>query len=180
MTTPVPGLGTSVSTLSVEISSSGSSASIVLALGLQPLGDRPLGDGDAHLRHDDVDDRAGGHQYAASSRSPAATVSTCGMKAFSSGGENGTGVSGRGDPLHRRVERLERLLGDRGRDLGAEAAGARVLVQDEHLGRLLDAGEHRLLVPRHHRAQVDTSTETSSLRELLGRLVGGVAPSRPT
>ncbi len=29
MTTPVPGLGTSVSTLSVEISSSGASASIV-------------------------------------------------------------------------------------------------------------------------------------------------------
>ena len=38
VTTPVPGLGTSVSTLSVEISSSGWSASIVLALGLQPLG----------------------------------------------------------------------------------------------------------------------------------------------
>ena len=54
-TTPVAGLGTSVSTLSVEISSSDSSASIVLALLLEPLRDRPLGDGDAHLGHDDVD-----------------------------------------------------------------------------------------------------------------------------
>ncbi len=33
-----------------------------LALGLQPLDDRSLGDRDAHLRHDDLDDRAGGHQ----------------------------------------------------------------------------------------------------------------------
>ena len=32
-----------------------------LAFLLQPLEDRPLGDGDAHLGHDDVDDR-GGHQ----------------------------------------------------------------------------------------------------------------------
>ena len=32
-----------------------------LALGLEPLRDRALGDGDAHLGHDDVDERAGGH-----------------------------------------------------------------------------------------------------------------------
>src|SRR5581483_4144013 len=64
------------------------------ALVLQPLRDRPLRDGDAHLRHDDVDRGAGRHQYAASSLSSAATVSTCGMYAFSSGGENGTGASG--------------------------------------------------------------------------------------
>jgi hypothetical protein len=69
----------------------------MLALGLQPLRDRPLGHGDAHLRHDDVDGGFGSHgdQYSASSRSPAATSSTCGMNAFSSGGENGTGVSAR-------------------------------------------------------------------------------------
>src|SRR4029078_10528391 len=61
---------------------------------LEPLGDRPLRDGDAHLRHDDVEDGRGGHQYSAISLSPATTSSTCGMNAFSSGGENGTGVSG--------------------------------------------------------------------------------------
>ena len=33
-----------------------------------------------------------------------------------------------GDPLHRRIEVLERLLGDRRGDLAAEAAGQRVLV----------------------------------------------------
>src|SRR5207244_2073570 len=66
----------------------------LLALLLEPLRDRPLRDGDAHLGHDDVDRLRGGHQYSASSRSPAATPSTCGMNAFSSAGENGTGVSG--------------------------------------------------------------------------------------
>ena len=60
---PDAGLGTSVSILSVEISSSGSSASIVLALLLQPLRDRPLGDGHAHLRHDDVDCGLRGHRF---------------------------------------------------------------------------------------------------------------------
>src|SRR5207244_8528537 len=66
----------------------------VLALLLEPLRDRPLRDGDAHLRHDDVDRGPSSHQYSASSRRPATTSSTCGMKAFSSEGENGTGVSG--------------------------------------------------------------------------------------
>ena len=60
-TTPSPGLGTSVSTLSVEISSSGSSRPIVLALRLEPLRDRPLGDGHAHLGHDDFGLRSGRH-----------------------------------------------------------------------------------------------------------------------
>src|SRR6187551_966901 len=40
---------------------------------------------------------------------------------------------GSGDPLHRCVEIRDALLGDRRGDLPAEAAGARVLVQDEHL-----------------------------------------------
>src|SRR6185437_8185375 len=66
----------------------------LLALLLEPLRDRPLGDGDAHLGHDDVDGGFSGHQYSANSLSPATTSSTCGMNAFSSGGENGTGVSG--------------------------------------------------------------------------------------
>ena len=62
---------------------------------------------------------------------------------------------GRGDALRRRVEILEGLLGDRRRDLGAEPAGERVLVQDDHLRRLSHRGEHGLPVPRQDRAQVD-------------------------
>src|SRR5262249_20762179 len=73
----------------------------LLALLLEPLGDRPLGDRDAHLGHDDVDRGGGSHQYSASSLRPAATPSTCGMYAFSSGGENGTGEWGAGSRLTR-------------------------------------------------------------------------------
>ena len=55
LTMPEAGDGTSVSTLSVEISSRVSSASIVLADLLEPPRDRALRDGDAHLGHHDVD-----------------------------------------------------------------------------------------------------------------------------
>ena len=48
---PRDGAGTSESTLSVETSNSGSSASIVLADLLEPARDRALGDGLAQLRH---------------------------------------------------------------------------------------------------------------------------------
>src|SRR5207249_4361359 len=51
-------------------------------------------DRDAHLGHDDVDRGSSRHQYSASFLRAEATPSTCGMNAFSSGGENGTGVSG--------------------------------------------------------------------------------------
>src|SRR2546430_8338403 len=61
---------------------------------LVPLRDRALRDGDAHLRHDDVDCGSCCHQYSKSSLSPRTTSSTWGMNAFSSVGENGTGVSG--------------------------------------------------------------------------------------
>ena len=79
---------------------------------LGPARDRALRDAHAHLRHDDVDGGSGAHglffgcgvcstsgglvddQYACSFRAAARTSSTCGMNAFSSGGENGTGVSG--------------------------------------------------------------------------------------
>src|SRR5205085_610280 len=66
----------------------------LLTLLFEPLDDRALRNGHAHLRHDDVDRLGGGHQYSANSRSADATSSTCGMNAFSSAGENGTGVSG--------------------------------------------------------------------------------------
>src|SRR5204863_486306 len=66
----------------------------LLAFLLEPLRDRPLRDGDAHLGHDDVDGGIGGHQYSAKSFTASMTSSTCGMYAFSSGGENWTGESG--------------------------------------------------------------------------------------
>ena len=179
-TTPVPGLGTSVSTLSVEISSSGSSASIASPSLLQPLRDRPLRDGDAHLRHDDVDRGPGRHQYAASSLSPATTVVDLRDVRLLERRRERHGRVGRGDPLHRRVERLERLLGDRRRDLGAEAAGARVLVEDEHLRGL--ARRSRAPPPCPTAARVRRSmisTETSSLLELAARPRRPCRPSRP-
>ena len=177
---PTPGDGTSVSTLSVEISSSALVGLDLLAHLLEPLRDRPLGDGDAHLGHDDVDCAV--RQPSSTPRaplSPLTTSSTCGMYAFSSGGENGTGESGAVIRLQRRVEILERLLRDRRRDLGAEAAGSRVLVQHEHLRRLSRRLEHRLLVPRQDRAQVD-DLDRDAVVELRSRPRRPCRPSRPT
>ena len=54
VSTPAAGAGTSESTLSVETSNSGSSASTVLADLLEPARDRALGDRLAELRHRDV------------------------------------------------------------------------------------------------------------------------------
>ena len=77
------------------------------------------------------------------------------MNACSSGGENGTGESGAAIRFDRPVEVLEGLLGDRRRDLGAEAARAGVLVEDEHLRRPAGALEHGLAIPRDQRAEVE-------------------------
>ena len=54
-TTPAAGLGTSVSTLSVEISSRGSSAATASPSDFSHFVIVPSGDRDAHLRHHDVD-----------------------------------------------------------------------------------------------------------------------------
>ena len=94
------------------------------------------------------------------------------MNAFSSGGENGTGQSGAAIAPDRGVQVLERLLGDRRRDLGAEAARAGVLVQDEHLGALLDAREHRLAIPGDQRAQIEDLDRDVVLLEPGRGLVG--------
>src|SRR5262249_7237937 len=78
----------------------------------------------------------------------------------------------RGDAADGRVEVLERLLGDRRRDLGAEASGARVLVQDEDLRRLPRARQHRVPVPRDDRAEVDDLDGDAVLLEPVRRLLG--------
>src|SRR5438552_16372700 len=83
------------------------------------------------------------------------------------------------DPLHRRIEVLERLLGDRRGDLAAEASGVSVLVQDEHLRGLPHRFEHRLLVPWHERAQIEDLDRDSVAVELLRRLLGGVDHRAP-
>ena len=57
---------------------------------------------------------------------------TCGRIAFSSVGSYATCASAAAQPPHRRVEVLEALVGDERRDLGAEPARERVLVQHEH------------------------------------------------
>ena len=54
-----------------------------------------------------------------------------GTQCFSSAGVNGTGENGRTDSAHGRVEVVERLLLDLRRDLGAEAAEANRLVDDD-------------------------------------------------
>src|SRR3954451_4556312 len=158
VTTPDAGLGTSVSTLSVEISRSGSSASTVspsrfshfvtvpsetdtpicgiatsvavsVAIG-SSLILREL----AKSLHDILDLRD--ECLLERRRERYRRVGCC-------------------HAANRCVEILERLLGDRRRDLAAESAGAVVLVQHEHLRRLAHRGEHSVLVPRHDGAKVD-------------------------
>src|SRR3954447_3311304 len=62
---------------------------------------------------------------------------------------------GRRDAHDRAVEVLEAALADQGGHLGADPARARGLVQHHDLARLADRREDRLLVERAQRAQVD-------------------------
>src|SRR4051794_7734886 len=62
---------------------------------------------------------------------------------------------GRRDPHDRPVEVLEAALADQGGDLGTDAAGAGGLVQHDDLRRLAYRREDRLLVERAQGAQVD-------------------------
>src|SRR5436853_5828609 len=155
---PDPGLGTSVSTLSVEISSSGSSASTC----------SPSCFSQRVIVPSETDTPICGI-----TTSTAVSVAMCFSLVLRELAQTGDDVVdlrdecllerrrerdgriGSGEALHRRVEILERLLRDRRRDLAAEAAGARVLVQDEYFRRLPHRLEHGCLVPRHDGAQVE-------------------------
>ena len=77
------------------------------------------------------------------------------------------------------TEILERLFGDGRGDLAAEAAGACVLVQHEHLRCLAHRLEHRGFVPRHDRAQVDDLGRDAVGLQLLRCLAGGVDHRAP-
>ena len=145
--TPVPGLGTSVSTLSVEISSSGSSARIASPtcfshfVTVPSETETPICGITTSTTVPVAISTRRARAARRRRRRPAAGTPPRARR-------EGYRRVRRGDPLRRRVEILEGLLGDRRRDLGAEAAGVRVLVQDDHLRRLPHRREHRLLVPR--------------------------------
>src|ERR1035437_4282988 len=79
----------------------------------------------------------------------------------------------RRDAQDRAVQPLERLLGKRRGDLGAEPARARVLVEDEALAGAPDGREDRLFVEREERAEVEDFRRDTVLREDFGRLEGG-------
>src|SRR3954470_22354915 len=149
VTVPATGDGTSVSTLSVEISNNGSSALtsspsalshfkivpstivspscgiwIDVTTASSPRGqtvDRGLDVGD--LRQERVLER----------------------------GRERHGVVRRCEPHHRRVQMLERLLGDDRGDLRTDPEETERLVQNERARCLLDRAQHRLLVDGVHR-----------------------------
>src|SRR4051794_23546586 len=153
VTVPATGDGTSVSTLSVEISNNGSSALtsspsalshfkivpstmvspscgiwIDVTTASSPRGqtvDRGLDVGD--LRQERVLER----------------------------GRERHGVVRRCEPNHRRVQMLERLLRDDRGDLRTYPEEVERLVQHQRARRLLDRPDHGLLVDRIHRPQVD-------------------------
>src|ERR671936_285705 len=180
--TPSPGLGTSVSTLSVEISSSASSAAT---------------DSPSCFSHFVIVPSETETPICGITTSIAWVVATPLLLVLGEFLEpcrhvgdlrderllerrrEGHGGVGSRDPLHRRVEVLEGLLGDRRCDLGAEAAGASVLVQHEHFRGLADALEHGGLVPGHDRAQVDDLDRHVVFGQLLRGLLGGVDHCAP-
>src|SRR5437899_5580019 len=77
----------------------------------------------------------------------------------------------RGHAHDRSVEPFERLLIDTRGNLPGDAAGARVLVHDQHLIRLLDRRDNRGVVHRQQCAQVEhVNGHAVFLRELIGGL----------
>ena len=90
---------------------------------------RPRVDDDADGRHARSRRRAAGGRapHGRRRRFGRGRARTC----VSSAGLNGTGENGRADAADRRVEVVERVLLDLGRDLGAEAAEAHRLVGDD-------------------------------------------------
>src|SRR5437764_1105375 len=150
-TRPVEGAGTSVSTLSVEISTIGSSASTqsptrffhsttvpsatetpiwgIVTSTTVSVGEELT----ARLLH---------------------VVDLGQDRALERRAERDRGVR-RGDPDDRAVEVLERLLADQRGNLGPDAARSRRLVEHHDLARLPHRREDRLAVERTERAQVE-------------------------
>src|SRR6266545_562456 len=179
--TPLPGLGTSVSTLSVEISSRGSSASTCSPCCLSHLvivpseTDTPICGITTSIASVVAMSLLVLSQLAQTCRD---VVDLWDERLLERRRERHRRIGG-SDPLERCIEILERLLGDRRRDLRAEAAGAGVLVQYENLRRLAYRLEHRALVPGHHRAEIDDLDGDAVGLELLRRFVCGVDHRTP-
>src|SRR5579884_1435140 len=149
---PEAGLGTSVSTLSVEISSSGSSASTCSPSCFSQRVSVPS----------ETDTPICG--ITTSTAVSVAISLLLVLRELAQGAgdvldlrdvcllerrRERDGRVGGGEALDRRVEVLERLLRDGRGDLSSEAAATGVLVQDEDLRRLPHRLEHGRLVPRH-------------------------------
>ena len=77
-----------------------------------------------------------------------------------------------GDPLDRRVEIVEGLLGDDGRDLGAHAGEARARLHHHRAVGLPDGADDRLRVHRPQRARIDDLDRDAVLGQLLRRPPG--------
>src|SRR6478735_8604511 len=60
-----------------------------------------------------------------------------------------------GHARNRRIEVEESFVGNNRRDLGAEAAGSQVFMDDQAAASAADAVEHHVLVPGHERPKVD-------------------------
>ena len=86
---------------------------------------------------------------------------------------------GSGEAGNRRVERPEARLGDRCSDLGAEAAGAPALVDDERTMGAFDRLGERGQVERAQRPQIDDLGRDAAVGELRGGVRSPWAPCPP-
>src|SRR6187551_3177693 len=185
-TTPSPGLGTSVSTLSVEISSSGSSSATLSPTCLSqrvivpsetetPIWGITTSTWVPVLTFSRLLGSSVSGEVAERRRDVLDLRDVCLLER----GRERYRAVGRREPPDRRVELLERLLGNGRRDLPAEAARLRVLVEHENLRAPLDALEDRLAVPRDQRPEVEDLDGDAVLGQLGGGLVRRVDHRTP-
>ena len=105
-------------------------------------------------------------------------LSDIGQKCLFQGRAEGNRGVRRSHADDRAVEILEDALGDADGQFAGEARGARVLVHQQHLRRLPDAGADRLAIERQEGAQIHHFDRRAVF---LGQLVGGFErASRPS
>src|SRR5947207_518057 len=162
-TVPATGEGTSVSTLSVEISNNGSSRSTESPSRFSHFKIVPS---------TIVSPSCGIWIDVTSSSSPAGQpvdgrldVGDLGQEGIFQRRREGNGHVGRGQPHDGRVEMLEGLLRDHCRDLRPDPQEPVRLVQNECARRLLDRAQDRLFVQRIDGAEVDDLRRDAALRE---------------
>ena len=104
------------------------------------------------------------------------TLFSDGTVRSSSTGENGTGTSMAPMRFDRRVQVVERALGDDRGDLGGDAVALVALVHHDGARGLLGRVDQRLLVERPRRPRVDHLRADAALLQHLGRAQGHAAP----